>query len=242
VTGLKNAQRVTAATDRGFSRTEDSAALFGDLPETVRFELKPARLFLGNAVQEYQKCLDSRNADGVPSHLPRASGLLFGQSDGTEIVIGDIEFVTNVRDSDESVIAEFEGTIAPQFGDVYRNPGRGFWSDEKGVLQAIKRQSANGLELMGSIHSHPNWHEIGPPHERCQKLSENPTLMDEYLFRQSCWPVNVIWYVHTSGGGMAHRVAGWRPGPEQCGKLEIQIPLEIRDEFNVESNVESLLQ
>ena len=239
---MKNAQRVAAAMDHGVSGAVESAALFGDLPETIRFELEPARLFLDSALDQYQKCLDSRNADGVPSHLPRASGLLFGQSDGTEITISDIEFVPNVRDSDESVMAEFEGTIAPQFGDVYRNPGRGFWCDEKGVLQAIKRQSANGLELMGSIHSHPNWHEIGPPHERYQKLSENPTRMDEYLFRQSCWPVNVIWYVHTSCGAIAHRVAGWRPGPEQCGNLEIRIPLEICDEFNVECDGESLLQ
>ncbi|MBT2407845.1 MULTISPECIES: hypothetical protein [unclassified Streptomyces] len=208
--------------------------LFGDLPATVRFETEPARRFLSDAVQEYQKCLDSRDTDGVPSHLPRASGLLFGQANGDEITISDIEFVPNVRDSDESVMSEFEGAIAPQFGDVYRNPKRGFWSDDKGVLQAIKHQSAKGLDLMGSIHSHPNWHEIGPPHERYQELSAHPTQMDDYLFGQSCWPVNVIWYVHQSGGGIAHQVAGWRPGPEECDRLSIQIPATIRDEFNVE--------
>lgn len=216
----------------------DDTALFGDLPQLARFEPEPARRFLGNAVQEYLKCLDSRDADGVPSHLPRASGLLFGQADDTGITIRAIEFVPNVRDSDESVIAEFETTIAPRFGDVYRNPGRGFWSDEKGVLRAIQQQAANGLELMGSIHSHPNWHEIGPPHERFQQLSEFPTRMDEYLFSQSQWPVNVIWYVHTDdSGGLAHRVAGWRPGPEpeHCRKLDIRIPSEICDEFRVES-------
>ncbi|WP_053657478.1 hypothetical protein [Streptomyces sp. MMG1121] len=207
--------------------------LYGDLPETVRFEPEPARRFMNNAVREAQKCLDSRDADGVPSHLPRASGLLFGRSDATEITISHIEFVPNVRDRDESVIAEFEGTIAPQFGEVYRNPGRGFWSDEKGVLRAVMEQSANGLELMGSIHSHPNWHEIGPPHERFQELSEHPTRMDEYLFRQSCWPVNVIWYVRSTGDGMAHRVAGWRPGPEHCGRLDIRIPSAIHQEFSV---------
>ncbi|MEU0519588.1 hypothetical protein [Streptosporangium sp. NPDC006007] len=213
----------------------DSAEIFGDLPATVRFELEPARRFIGNAVQEYQRCLDSRNGDGVPTHLPRASALLFGQPDGAEITIGDIEFVTNVRDSDESVMAEFEETIAPQFGNVYRNPGRGFWCDKKGVLQAIKKQSAKGLELMGSIHSHPNWHEIGPPHERYQKLSENPTRIDEYLFGQTCWPVNVIWYICGGGGRMAHRVAGWRSSLGQCESLDIRIPLAIRDEFDVES-------
>ncbi|WP_327706115.1 hypothetical protein OG530_35040 [Streptomyces decoyicus] len=236
MTGTKNSQRVTAAADHGVvgvAGTANSAALFGDLPVTVRFEIEPVRRFISDALQEYQKCLDSRDADGVPSHLPRASGLLFGQSDGAEITISDIEFVPNVRGSDESVMAEFEATIVPRFGDVYRNPRRGFWSDEKGVLRAIMQQSANGLELMGSIHSHPNWHEIGPPHERYQRLSENPTRMDEYLFRQSCWPVNVIWYVHESSAGIAHRVAGWRPGPEQCEKLDIRIPSAIHEQFEV---------
>ncbi|MFD9334523.1 hypothetical protein ACFWBF_08940 [Streptomyces sp. NPDC060028] len=214
----------------------DDTELFGDLPRLARFETEPARRFLGHAVEEYQKCLDSRDAEGVPSHLPRASGLLFGEADDTGITIRDIEFVPNVRDSDESVIAEFETTIAPRFGDVYRNPGRGFWSDEKGVLRAIQQQAAKGLELMGSIHSHPNWHEIGPPHERFQQLSEVPTRMDEYLFGQSCWPVNVIWYVHADSGGLAHRVAGWRPGPEpeSCRQLDIRIPSEVCDEFRVE--------
>lgn len=233
---MKNAQSVTPATDPGAAGGAAGSALFGGLPVTVRFEIEPARRFVGNAAQEYQKCLDSRKGDGVPTHRPNAWALLFGQSDGAEITIGDIEFVANVRGSDESVMAEFEGAIAPRFGDVYRNPRRGFWCDEKAVLQAIKKQSAKGLELMGSIHSHPNWHEVGPPHERFQELSENPTTMDEYLFRQSCWPVNVIWYIRGGGeGGMAHRAAGWRPGAGQCESLDIRIPPAIRDEFDVES-------
>ncbi|MFJ6797369.1 hypothetical protein [Streptomyces sp. NPDC091268] len=218
--------------------TAPDTELFGDLPRLARFEPAPARQFLAKAVEEYRACLDSRDADGVPSHLPRASGLLFGEADDTGITIRAVEFVPNVRDSDESVIAEFETTIAPRFGDVYRNPGRGFWSDEKGVLRAIQKHARSGLELMGSIHSHPNWHEIGPPHERFQRLSEFPTRMDEYLFGQSQWPVNVIWYVHTDGAGdVAHRVAGWRPGPEPegCRRLDVRLPPEIRAAFRVQA-------
>jgi len=71
-----------------------------------------------------------------------------------------------------------------------------------GVLRAIMRQAENGLELLGSVHSHPDWHEIGPQHERRLRRSENPTRMDEYLFRESRWPVNVIWYVSGGDGGM----------------------------------------
>jgi hypothetical protein len=203
----------------------------GDLPARARFELEPARRFAANAMQEYRKCLESRDEDGVPSHLPRASALLFGRLGTAEISLCDIEFVPNVRDSDASVMAEFEATIAPRFGDVYRNPGRGFWCDERQVLQAIKRQHANGLELVGSVHSHPNWHEIGPPHERYQRLSAHPTRMDEYLFRQSCWPVNVIWYIR----GDEHHVAGWRPGAAQCDRLDIRVPQAICAEFGIES-------
>lgn len=188
---------------------------------TVRFGPDPAARFAAVAALEYRKCLDSRDHEGVPSHLPRASALLFGRSNDAGIVIEDLEFVPNVRDSDETVIAEFETTIAARFGEVYRNPGRGFWCDESQVLQAIKRHAENGLDLLGSVHSHPNWHEIGPPHERYQQLSEHPTRMDDYLFRQSGWPVNVIWYIR----GDEHRVAGWRPGPLNCDRLHIEVPL-----------------
>ncbi|MEW1908245.1 hypothetical protein AB0442_07270 [Kitasatospora sp. NPDC085895] len=217
--------------------TDDATAPLGELPRLVRFEHEPALRFLEHAVGEYRKCLDSRGADGTPSHLPRASGLLFGRVDDLGITVRDVEFVPNVRDSDEAVMAEFETTIAPRFGEVYRNPGRGFWSDEGAVLRAVQRQAAAGLEPMGSVHSHPDWHEIGPPHERRQRLSENPTPMDEYLFRQSCWPVNVIWYVHTADdGGLAHRVAGWRPGPERCEALRLRLPPDLCAEFGVQSS------
>lgn len=233
MTGSNSVQQVSAAGEARGAGVREGAPLPDDLPKTVRFGLEPARYFIAEAAQEYQRCLDSRDTDGVPSHLPRVSGLLFGRSDGAEITISAIEFAPNVRDRDESVMAEFEDVIAPQFGDVYRNPGRGFWCDEKSVLQAVKRHSADGMDLMGSIHSHPNWHEIGPLKERRQELSENPTRMDEYLFRQSCWPVNVIWYVRAIGDVLAHRVAGWRLGSRRCDRLDVQIPPAILDEFDV---------
>jgi hypothetical protein len=209
--------------------------LFESFPETIRFDPEPTRRFLSRAVQEHQRCLDSRDADGFPSHVPNVTGLLFGDSDAAAITIHEIEFVANVRGTDSSVIDEFERSIIPQFGEQYRDSERGFWSDDKAVFAAVKRQAASGLKLMGSIHSHPNWHEIGPPHQRFQELSEQPTKMDEYLFQQACWPVNVIWYVRASSGGMTHRVAGWRPGRKQCNRLKVRLPVEICDEFAVES-------
>ncbi|CAL9534537.1 hypothetical protein SUDANB58_04113 [Streptomyces sp. enrichment culture] len=90
-----------------------------DLPRTARFESEPLRRFIDNAVQECRKCLDSRDENGVPSHLPRTSGLLFGRSDESEIAISDIQFVQNVRDRDESVMAEFED---PTQGFMFRRP------------------------------------------------------------------------------------------------------------------------
>jgi hypothetical protein len=209
------------------------AASPGDLPETAHLESKSVRLFLSTVDEEYQKCLDSRDAEGVPSHVPRLSGLLFGRADDTEISIDTIIYVPNVRGSDEKASAEFE-EIAIQFGDEYKNPQRGFWCDDNNVFQAIKQQSSMGLELLGSIHFHPNWHEIGPPQERRQRISENPTRTDEYLFRRASWPVNVICYSRQSEGVLIHRVAGWRPGSAKCRKLDIRIPREICGEFNVE--------
>lgn len=230
---LDGTERHAGGSDAGMAEAASSLATLGDLPRTIRFEHEPARLFLNDAIREYEQCLDSRDSQGVPSHLPRASALLFGAVHGHEIIINDVEFVPNVRDRDEGVITEFETIIAPRFGEVYRNPGRGFWCDESDVLQVVTRRAAEGLDLLGSVHSHPNWHEIGPPHERRQQLSENPTLMDDYLFRQSCWPVNVIWYVHNTDGAVAHRVAAWRPGPAGCDQLDVHLPAAICRDFAV---------
>lgn len=211
----------------------DGLALLADLPCIVHFELDPIMSFATNAAEEYQKCLDSRVATGVPTHRPRASALLFGSFDRNAITIGGVEFVPDIRGTDETVIAEFEDTIAPRFGDAYRNLSRGFWSDEKAVLRAIMRQDEFGRELLGSIHSHPDWQNIGPAHERRMALSENPTQMDEYLFRRSCWPVNVIWYISGGDRGMTHRVAGWRPGPNGCEPLELGLPFAIHETFDM---------
>lgn len=203
------------------------------LPTIVHFELEPVMSFALNATEEYQKCLDSRVVTGAPTHRPRASALLFGRFNRNEIIIGGIEFVPDIRGTDETVIAEFEDTIAPQFGDAYRNLSRGFWSDEKAVLRAIMRQDEYGRELVGSIHSHPDWQNIGPVHERRMRLSENPTQMDEYLFRQSCWPVNVIWYISGGDRRVTHRVAGWRSRPNGCDRLDLGLPTAIRETFEM---------
>ncbi len=233
---MKSSQLATTATNCGLDGRSDNSARPGGLPETVRFALDPSKEFLVAAEKEHQKCLDSRDEEGSPTHLPSTAGLLFGRVVGDEISIEHIEFVPNVRDTDNRVIAEFESSIAPQFGEVFKNPGRGFWCDDRGVLQAIKRHAASGRSLMGSIHSHPNWHEIGPRHERRHELSENPTQMDEYIFRESGWPVNVIWYVRASDTGMTHRVAAWRPGADQyCDRLEVRLPSAFCDEFEVQS-------
>ncbi|MBI1758682.1 MAG: hypothetical protein HYR62_05600 [Actinobacteria bacterium] len=213
----------------------DDAGLFGDLPASVRFEFDAASRFARDAARQYQMCLDSRDSDGLPAHRPNAWALLFGQPGHTELTISGIEFVPNVRGSDKTVIAEFEAAIVPRFGEAYRNPERGFWCDERAVLAAIMRQAENGLELLGSVHSHPDWHEVGPPHERHLRLSEHPTRMDEYLFQQSRWPVNVIWYVSGGDAGAIHRVAAWRAGPRQCERLDLAMPAALHDEFDMAS-------
>ena len=201
----------------------------------VNFELDPIMSFAANAAEEYQKCQDSRVATGIPTHRPRTSALLFGRVDPDGITIEGVEFVPDIRGTDETVIAEFEDTIAPKFGDAYRNRSRGFWSEDLAVLRAMLRQDKLGRELLGSIHSHPDWQHIGPEHERRMHLSETPTPMDEYLFYQSCWPVNVIWYISGGDRGMRHRVAGWRTGENGYEQLELGLPFEIHEIFDIAS-------
>ena len=70
-----------------------------------------------------------------------------------------------------------------------------------------------GLEILGSVHMHPDWHRIGPTHERGHCLSENPTAMDEHLFRNTGWPLNIICYLESRGDEIVHTYAAWAPPP-----------------------------
>jgi len=204
------------------------------LPSAVVIEAAPARQFAQFVVDEHQKCLDSRDEFEVPGYIPRAEAMLFGTWDDSKITISAIDFIENVRGTDSAIIAEFESQLAPKFGKVFLNKERGYWFDEREVLRAIRKRSREGLNPVGSVHSHPNWHEIGPPSERGAELSENPTRLDEYLFEELGWPVNIIWYVRAGGERWKHKVASWRPEGGETVRLSTEIADFVLREFNVE--------
>ncbi len=46
-----------------------------------------------------------------------------------------------------------------------------------------------------------------------ERLSEQPTAMDEYLFRNTGWPLNLICYLESRGDEIVHTFGAWAPPP-----------------------------
>ncbi|HZM77613.1 MAG TPA: hypothetical protein VFC19_17990 [Candidatus Limnocylindrales bacterium] len=182
--------------------------------------------FIDETVYQYRTSLKTR---GTEQHLPRSWGLLLGtfEEDGEAMRVKEVAFGTNVRETDETVRAEFDEVIVPCFGRPYANGGRGFWCSNLDVLRITRDAVARGLEVLGSIHSHPDWHQIGPDHERGQRLSQIPTAMDEYLFRNTGWPLNMICYLESRDNEIFHTLAAWGP-PSFVDKDKGADPITIR--------------
>jgi proteasome lid subunit RPN8/RPN11 len=180
--------------------------------------------FLDETIHQYRMSLQTRNTE---QHLPRSWGLLLGTFEQDGMRVREVAFGTNVRETDESVLAEFDEVIVPCFGTPYANGGRGFWCSNVDVMKITRDAAARDLEVLGSIHSHPDWHQIGPEHERAQRLSQNPTAMDEYLFRNTGWPLNMICYLESRDNEIFHTLAAWGP-PSFVDKDKGADPITIR--------------
>lgn len=184
--------------------------------------------FLDETIQQYRTSLKSREAE-ADQHLPRSWGLLLGRfcPDGEAMRVTEVAFGTNVRETDQAVLQEFDEVIVPCFGDAYANGGRGFWCSNLDVLRVTRDAAARDLEVLGSIHSHPDWHRIGPEHERGQRLSQCPTPMDEYLYRNTGWPLNLICYLESRDNEIFHTLGAW--GPPSFHDTEVGAdPITIR--------------
>ncbi|HEX6682696.1 MAG TPA: hypothetical protein VF062_07875 [Candidatus Limnocylindrales bacterium] len=166
--------------------------------------------FLDETIHQYRTSLMTHNTE---QHVPRSWGLLLGEfcDDGEAMRVREVSFGTNVRETDETVLAEFDEVIIPCFGKPYANGGRGFWCSNLDVLRITREAEAKGLEVLGSIHSHPDWHRIGPEHERELRISQVPTPMDEYLFRNTGWPLNIICYLESRDNEIFHTLGAWSP-------------------------------
>src|SRR5207244_1347374 len=130
----------------------------------------PQRLvdeFVAAAAAEYAAC--------TPEQPPSCFAVLVGRSAPDTLVVEQLVFGRNVRDSDQTAAEEYASMIVPCFGAAYANVRRGFWCDAKDLLRISRDAEDAGLEVLGSVHLHPDWHRIGPPHERATPISERPT-------------------------------------------------------------------
>lgn len=187
---------------------DDSVALLDDL-DVVLADTGFFDEFLEDAHKQYRMGRDSVGTGTL--HRPNSFGLLGGLIDGDAMQLKRLAFATNVRAVDPVPLEEFKETIVPRFGPQYDDGERGFWCDSLDLLRAARAFEREGLELLGSIHMHPDWHRIGPAHERgVQKLSEQPSRMDDYLFRSAGWPLNIICYLESRAGGIAHTYGAYR--------------------------------
>ncbi|MFC8096786.1 SgcJ/EcaC family oxidoreductase [Streptomyces sp. NPDC057301] len=165
----------------------------------------------------------------TPKHPLPCFALLLGSVDADAIHIKDVTFARNARTRDPVALREFTDTIVPRYGTAYENESRGWWADSHDLLCAAREAERRGLELLGSIHMHPDWHRIGPPHERSMILGAHPTPMDTHMFTSTGWPVNIICYVERHGGAMYHKLAAWapfEPGQDRhfpCRELSLRV-------------------
>ena len=120
-----------------------------------------------------------------------------------------VRFAANIRETDDSVLQEFDATIIPRFGACYSNGGAASGASPGSCCASPAEAEAEGLEVLGSIHLHPDWHRIGPPHERGLRVSQEPTPMDRHLFQGAGWPLNMILYLERREGGSTTL---WAPG------------------------------
>lgn len=175
--------------------------------------------FLAAAQAEYAAC--------TPSDPPRCFAILVGTITGELIHVRGAHFAGTVQEDDPSAFEVWQQAIIPCFGSAYANKRRGFWTDPRDLLRITRASDTEGLDVLGSIHLHPDWHRIGPPAERGLRISEQPTPMDRYLFAHTRWPLNMICHLEQTRSGARRTLAAWGPPPPEtpagpCPELPIR--------------------
>ncbi|GAA2318422.1 hypothetical protein GCM10010234_75810 [Streptomyces hawaiiensis] len=179
-------------------------------PPTVLMDDQALADFLDGAASEYQLI--------TPEAPLPCFALLLGSAEATTYHVRRIAFGRNARTRDPAALQEFREEIVPRFGSAYENEHRGWWMDSHDLLRASREAEALGMDLLGSIHMHPDWHRLGPPSERARILSERPTPMDRHLFGRTGWPLNIICYLERRGGEFYHALGAWAPPPQHPGE------------------------
>ncbi|MEU3282710.1 hypothetical protein [Streptomyces antibioticus] len=188
---------------------------------TVLIDDQALEEFLNAAIGEYQLIT-------AEAPLP-CFALLLGQTEAEAFHVRRVVFGRNARTSAPAAREEFSETIVPRFGPAYENEHRGWWMDSADLLKAFREAEEAGLDLLGSIHMHPDWHRIGPSPARDHVLSERPTPMDRHLFGQTGWPLNLICYLERRSGVFYHALAAWTPSApdapagSECTELDLRV-------------------
>ncbi|MGA5135381.1 hypothetical protein ACPCTO_37030 [Streptomyces olivoreticuli] len=141
-----------------------------------------------------------------------------------------LEFAESVRADDPNVLEEFESNVVPCFGESYINKRRGYWCSPRDLLRINRQAARDGLEVLGSMHFHPDSGRLGPE-QRNLTLSQNPTPMDEHMFRNGAWPVNMLCYLQGRDGALAPTLTAWSPPPlhdldVRCAPITLQLVSE----------------
>ncbi|MEU4060969.1 hypothetical protein AB0F25_00830 [Streptomyces wedmorensis] len=196
------------------------------MSEPDEFRSDPTVLMCHQALDEFLTVAVGQYQLITPDAPLPCFALLLGNVEGATLHVEQVAFGRNARTSDPAARSEFSEAIVPQFGSAYENEHRGWWVDSSDLLRISKKADALGLDLLGSIHMHPDWHRIGPPGERGCVLSEQPTPMDQYVFGNTAWPINIICYLERRGDEFYHALAAW--APPEAGHRCTEIPLRVR--------------
>ncbi|MGW6263293.1 hypothetical protein [Streptomyces sp. NPDC055085] len=168
--------------------------------------------FLAVAVSKYSNITEN---DPVPCFA-----VLLGTAADGDWLVCDVAFGNNVRTTDPSARQEFTTTIVPRFGAAYENPVRAWWLDPADLLRITNDADRRGLDVLGSVHMHPDWHRLGPSQAHAHPLDEHPTEMDRYVFCSSGWPVNVVCYVELRHGAHGYALSAW---DAECRRLALRV-------------------
>lgn len=179
---------------------------------------------LADALAQYHRAWDA--AQNGERYLPRCWALLVGRMSGGLLQVESLRWAENVRESDAVVLEEFSEVIVPCFGAGYSNGRRGYWCDPAQLRKIMGEAEAEGLDVLGSVHMHADMHRFWPEHAQGLVLSECPTAMDEYLFRNGGWPLNMICHLETYDEQVTATLGAWSPAPFEdregsCTRLEI---------------------
>jgi len=148
----------------------------------------------------------------TPEHPLPCFAVLLGDCSPQVSHVRRLAFGANARTTSSAAVEEFATAIVPKFGSAYENTDRGYWLDPADLLRIHHEADRAGLDILGSIHMHPDWHRISRvPAERACRLSSRPTPMDEHVFAAAGWPVNIICYLEQINGLTSYSVEAWAP-------------------------------